>query len=102
VGMTVAADVKNLDDMLIIPVGSVLTERHINLLESWGVAEVNVEASKEVEPPADPLSLLPPETLAHLTTETRARFRDFDEADPIQREVLRLVLRRKARQLLHP
>jgi hypothetical protein len=96
-GMVVEQDVRNLDDMLILPAGFVLTERHISLLQSWGVSEVNVEAAGEEEAPSDPLALLPPETLARLTQETQARFWKYDAANPVEQEILRLVLRRKAR-----
>lgn len=99
-GMVVAADVKNLDDMLLIPSGCELTARHIRILQTWGVPEVTVESAGEDKGQADPLAKLSPEAAAKLTSETRAVFWKFDESNPAQKELLRLSILRKARQLL--
>jgi hypothetical protein len=99
-GMVSAADVKNLDDMLLLPAGVELTERHINILRTWGVVEVAVEAAGVQEEPQDPLEQLSPEVAARLQAEVRRLFWEFDEANPVLNEVARLVLRRKARQAL--
>jgi len=98
-GMVVEQDVRNLDDMLILPAGCVLTERYINLLQCWGVSEVTVQAAAAEEASSDPLAMLSPEALARLTQETEARFWKYDAANPVEQEILRLVIRRKARQM---
>ena len=41
-GMVVVTDVKNMDDMLLIPAGAKLTSRQIGILQSWGVLEIDV------------------------------------------------------------
>jgi hypothetical protein len=99
-GMVVTSDVKNLDDMLLIPAGCTLTEKHIDILRAWGIPEVQVESAGESAEAADPLQLLSPEGLASLEVEVRKRFWKFDETSPVQCEMLRLVLRRQARHLL--
>ncbi len=99
-GMVVTADVKNLDDMLLIPAGCELTARHIRILQTWGVSEVTVESAGEDEDHTDPLSRLSPEVAARLTSETKATFWNFDESNAIQKELLRLSILRKARQLV--
>ena len=99
-GMVVTADVKNLDDMLLIPAGCPLTEKHIDILRAWGIPEVQVDSAGETAETVDPLQLLSPEGLASLEAEVRQRFWKFDETSPVQREMLRLVLRRQARHLL--
>jgi hypothetical protein len=43
-GMIVARDVKNIDGMLLAPLGCQLSERQIDILQAWGVVEVEVEA----------------------------------------------------------
>lgn len=96
-GMVVAVAVKNMDDMLLAPSGCELTERHISILETWGITEVEVEASEETQAPVDPLSKLSPERLARLQRELREVFWEFDEANPIQVEIFDLMLRRKAK-----
>ena len=96
-GMVVAVAVKNMDDMLLAPAGCELTERHISILETWGITEVDVEASEETQAPVDPLSKLSPARLARLRQELREVFWEFDEANPIQVEIFDLMLRRKAK-----
>ncbi len=97
-GMVVATDVKNMDNMLLIPSGATLTTKQIGILEAWGVTEVAVESSNATEDSGDPLSALPPEKAAALTEEIKALFWRLDEADPVHQEIFRLVLHRKARQ----
>ena len=98
-GMIVAADVRNMDDMLLLPAGCELSGRHIQILRTWGVAEVMVEATGETEAEADPLSKLSPEEAARIEAEVKSRFHQFDETNPVQKELLRLMIRRKALQL---
>jgi hypothetical protein len=96
-GMTVKADVKNLDDMLLIPAGCELTPKHIKILNAWGVVEVNVESSDAIEEAPNPVAKLPPEVVAKLEAEIRSRFWKFNENDPLQKETFRLALYRRAR-----
>ena len=97
-GMTVAEDVKNIDNMLLIPEGASLTERQIDILQAWGIAEVDVKAEEGVPGSSDPLAELSPEVLARLTAEVRAVFRDLDETDPAAMEIFKVMLQRRARK----
>ena len=99
VGVTVAADVKNIDGMLVIPKGVTLGERQIGILQAWGVAEVEVEAGEGDENQTDLLGKLPPETLARLTEETKAPFWEADESNPVYAEIFKELLLRRARKL---
>jgi hypothetical protein len=99
VGASVAADVKNIDGMLLIPKGSTLGERQIGILQAWGITEVEVEASEGDEQARDPLAALPSETLLRITEETRALFLDPDSANPVFNEVFKQLLLRRARKL---
>ena len=96
-GMVVARDVNNIDDMLLLPAKSLLTGRQINNLKAWGVAEIDVEASDLIEN-QDPLARLPPEVVARLTAEIKARFWQADESNPVFAEVFKLMLWRRARK----
>ena len=98
--MTVAADIKNMDGMLLIPVGSVLSERQINILQSWGVVEVDVEACQGAEEPTDPLAKLSGETVQRLTEETKALFWETDDTNPVFSEILKQLLLRRARKMV--
>lgn len=100
--MVVARDVKNIDGMLLAPSGCELSERQINILQAWGVAEVEIEAGEEMAKAHDPLAQLPPEILAQLTAALRARFWKPDEFGPVPAEIFKLMLLRLARRHLRP
>jgi hypothetical protein len=100
VGMVVTTDVRNMDNMLLIPAGCALSERQIDVLNAWGIPEVQVQASDDSEESTDILQRLPPETLAKITAELEELFWEPIEKNPVQREVFGLVLRRRARQVL--
>jgi len=99
-GMVVTVDVRNMDDMLLIPAGCKLAEKHIGILEAWGVMDVEVQVTDEVADSSNPLAKLPPEETARLTEETKAIFWQLDESSPVQMQVFDLVLRRAARRVL--
>ena len=101
-GMVVAGDVKNIDGMLLAPAGCELSERQIDILQTWGVTEVEIEASEEQARARDPLSQLPPETLAKITADLRARFWRPDEFGPVPAEIFKLMLLRQAQRNLNP
>jgi hypothetical protein len=98
-GMVVTADVKNMDNMLLIPAGCVLTERHINVFNAWGITDVQVEASGDVEDSGDVLNQLPAEIREQLRKELSAIFWEPVDKSPVQAEMFDLVLRRKAKQM---
>lgn len=100
-GMIVASDVKNLDGMLLIPSGATLTERQINILQAWGVPEVEVQMPEGGDP-GDPLARLAPEVVAELTADVQSRFWSPDATNPIEAEVMRLMLRRAAGRRCFP
>jgi len=100
--MVVARDIKNIDGMLLAPSGCELTERQINILQAWGVTEVEVEADAKLAQAHDPLAQLPPEVLARLTADLRARFWKPDEFGPVPAEIFKLMLLRQARRSLRP
>jgi hypothetical protein len=95
-GMVVVSDVKNIDNMLLIPAGCTLSERQINILNAWGVAEVDVVAS-ETEEDTDIMTKLPPEELERLSAEVKSRFWKADESNPVFTEIFILILQRRVR-----
>jgi hypothetical protein len=97
-GMVVSADVRNMDDMLLIPAGCPLTSKHIEILQSWGISDVHVESPQETTGSTDLLESLPPEELSRLSEEMRSRFWRFDDTSSVQQEVLKQVIRRLVKQ----
>jgi hypothetical protein len=96
-GMVVAKEVKNMEDMLLLPVGCEIRPKHIEILQCWGITDVDVEAFDGLEEPENPIELLPPKVAARLETELRKRFWNFNPNNLVQKEVFRLALKRKAK-----
>ena len=94
-GMVVSSDVKNIDNMLLIPSGCQLTKRQIGILQAWGVTEIDV-ASGGKEGDTDVLTKLSEEELQLLKLEVRNRFWRVDDADPVFNELFQILLRRRA------
>jgi len=94
-GMVVSADVKNIDNMLLIPSGCTLTARQIGILQAWGVTDIDVKASGDAEN-LDALAAMPADALERLTAEVRAGFWKADDADPVFAELFKVILRRRA------
>lgn len=93
-GMVVAAEVKNMDDMLLIPAGCELSQRHIKILRTWGISEIQVEGAEQT---STTLLKIAPEVLQRLEAELRKLFWQFDPASTAEQEVFKLALRRRAR-----
>ena len=96
-GMIVAADVMNIDNMLLIPAGSALTERQISILQAWGVDEIDVQGSPTLEA-ADPMAALSPEEVAKLSDEVRGLFWHADDSNPVFQVIFKAMLQRRARK----
>src|SRR6185436_17199811 len=96
-GMRVVSDVKNMDDMLLIPAGATLTERQIDILQAWGIEEIDVQKVNAGHD-TDPVATLAPEVIAKLSAELKALFWQPDETDPVFAEIFKLMLRRNARK----
>jgi hypothetical protein len=98
-GMVVSSDVKNIDNMLLIPAGCVLTARQISILQAWGVTEIEVEKGGDSDAGnTDVLAKLSPEALVKLTEELKACYWKMEENDPVFMEIFNLMLRRNARR----
>ena len=93
-GMVVGGDVKNIDGMLLVPTGCTLTKRQINILNSWGVTEVDVVEAEGCHED-DPQAKFSAEELEELIAQTKARFWKADEKNPVFMEIFKLALKRR-------
>jgi hypothetical protein len=94
--MVVVSDVKNIDNMLLIPAGCTLSERQINILKAWGVSEVEVVTS-EANADTDILTKLSSQEVEKLSAEVKERFWRVDESNPVFMEIFILILQRRVR-----
>ena len=95
-GMTVHSDVLNADQMLLIPKGSVLSERQIGILQAWGVESVEVQDSG-AGAEGDAMSALTPEERERLKAEVTGCFWRADEKSPVFLELVKLMMQRRLR-----
>jgi len=97
-GAVVSADVKNIDNMLLVPAGTKLTARHITIFQMWGITEVDVQAATGTGDDGDPLKQLPPDVLVKLAADLEALFWQPDKTSPVFKTIFNLLLLRRARQ----
>ena len=98
-GMVVAADVKNMDDMLLLPAGTAITERSIHILSAWGIEQIPIEGSDDQAAVGDPFQSLPPEEQEKLTKQLQDTYFKDISTSPVQLEIFKLALTRRALQL---
>ena len=73
-GMIVSENVVTNRNMMIIPAGTTLTEKHLGLLKTWGVSKVTVEG----DDPSSPLASMTDEEKESLKAELQKRFQHVD------------------------
>lgn len=83
-GMVLEDDTRGKTGQVLLPKGTTLTARHLQLLSANGVGEVCICEAVEDQAPARPLS--PEEVEAHLAD----RFRDSDASHPVIQELQRI------------
>lgn len=98
-GLTLAKDVKNAQGQLLIRSGVEIIERHLVLLKSWGITEVEVQ--EEVGRPSEANSGLTaedPEAAARLQSARNGlleMFRHNNLEEPVMAELIDLCAHRR-------
>jgi hypothetical protein len=94
-GMTLAAEVLNEDGHLLIPANVEVSQKHIGLLESWGVPDVHIQESGDGSTEEVRLSL---EAIHRAETEVLPIFRHQNMEDATIQELMRISALRRARR----
>ncbi len=97
-GMVVVRDVKNIDGMLLVGAGTALSARQIDILQSWGVADAEIEGGDQFQVVTDPLAQLSSEVLAKLSADLQARFWQSSDFGTVQSAIFNQILHRLARR----
>ena len=94
--MTLGADIVDGGGRLLLPKGTVLTEKHLRYCQMWGIADADIQGddTKEPEPPT-----IDPKMLAAAEARLRPRFRHVDLSNPVMAELFRHASENAAR---HP
>jgi len=100
-GMMLAEDVRDRNGRFLASGGTALTDRHIKILKMWGVIEANIRGVTKEEAESDRIVDLDPTALEASETITRSRFALNDLDHPAVRELFRLCVARKAREIMN-
>ena len=92
-GMCLAADVKNHHGMVILPKGSRLKKKHIDIFQMWGVVEIEVEDKPEVASPGK-VQEIDPILYEKAKEEAMKRYRLTNVDHPAIKEIFNLDLYR--------
>jgi hypothetical protein len=95
-GMILDEDVHDAQGRLLMPKGTVLTDRHLRAFQLWGILAVGIRGPEGEEPPAPRIS---PELLAQAEALIRPRFRNNDPAHPLIAVLIVTCTLREARRL---
>jgi hypothetical protein len=98
-GMKVAADIVDSEGMLLVPAGAIITPKHLALLNSWNIREIDVEAGGQTEAPLDAFATLSGDARDKLIAEIQAIFWDPAGKNLIQAAIFQTALQRRARRL---
>ena len=97
-GMTVSRDVCNARGQLLLKAGSVIEERELLLLKTWGVTEAEIEGVDRKTVDQKSLEGIDPEKFENIKADLEKRFSGTLDSEVMQ-EVMRIVLKQKLREL---
>lgn len=98
-GMELAEDIVNLNGRILLKAGFIITERHIQALRAWGIAEANIRGVERDNLDEPSLEAVDPEEIARIEQDLTYLFRKMDLENPIVAELYRLVRKREAMRL---
>jgi hypothetical protein len=97
-GMQLALPAKNQHGQILLAEGTVLEERHVRILKSWGVLEAGIADGGE-SAEAEQASDIPPDFLAKALAIEQPRFCKNDRQHPAIAEMLKIAQRHTAKRL---
>lgn len=99
-GMTLAQPVRDITGRLLVGGGTLMTERTISVLKTWGVAEVDIDGQVATPWAPDDVGDIPPDLLRKAQDITSRRLRNNDLNIPFIQDVFRNASLRLAERLL--
>lgn len=96
-GLEVAEDVFNVNGMLLLGKGTMLTDRHIRILKTWGVDSVRIEGDTLIDP--GPEIVIPPEFITEAEKKVQNRFRLINSTAGFVSIIRNLAVKSTARRL---
>jgi hypothetical protein len=99
-GMVLGSDVKDLSGRMLLKSDTVIEEKHLRVLRTWGVlaVDVQIEGEADTEQPTLELNDLPADVIAEIESEVERRFSAVDSSHPVMAALAELVKSRLATQ----
>jgi len=100
-GMTLGADVRDRSGRLLLGSGTELSERHLYILKTWGVVEVDIAGTAEesIDPSFE--KSIDATILAGIEKDIAPLFRYTDNSHPAIKELMRMRILREADHANH-
>ncbi|MGQ9569267.1 MAG: hypothetical protein ACUVUQ_00200 [Thermodesulfovibrionales bacterium] len=95
-GMVLNADVKDINDRLLIKAGTELVEKHLHILRAWGITEVDIKGMTEEDVETFIKKEIDPFALEQAENELDKIFRYTDRNHPAIKEIFHFSVIRKA------
>ena len=102
VGMTLAGDVKDRAETVILSVGAEITDRSIRVFKAWGITEVDVEGVDQAELATAASARVDPVLLREAEASAGNLFRHADRNHPAMDRLYRIYVQRYVRQQSDP
>lgn len=91
-GMKVGKDVVESSGQILLRVGTEINEKHLRILRSWGVQQVDIEGPKPPDAEDNFLARATPAMLDRAQAAVGERFHRADPAHPAIAELMRLAI----------
>jgi hypothetical protein len=102
-GMKLNKPVFNLNGVLLLRAGEVLTTKHLDIFKTWGVREADVVREDGSEPEVTAAVIASPEIVAAVEREIARRFRRAEPAkDAVMADIMRVAARHLTARLAAP
>jgi hypothetical protein len=95
-GMVLARDVRGNNGIVLLGAGAEITERHVQIFKSWGVADVEVKGPDQEALNTRMLSRLDAASRERIDQELDRLFAHNDPYDPVIEELRRICLARES------
>lgn len=91
----ISADVKDRSGRVLLLAGTVLTEKHIKIIKSWGVVEIDVVGPDLVAESGQNIAEDSSDKFREVELEVSKRFRFLNRAHPFTEELYSVCLQRE-------
>ena len=91
-GMKVGRDVVEPSGQVLLRAGTEITEKHLRVLRSWGIQQVEIDGAKPADPEEAILARADPAIFDRAHATVAARFHHADPSHPAIAELMRLAV----------